>query len=37
MIPGVRVLVKRIDGGLLEVVCCLAGRVGLAEQGRPAG
>ena len=34
MIPGVRVLVKRIDGGLLEVVCCLAGR-GLTEQGRP--
>ena len=33
--PGVRVLVKRIGGGLLEVVCCLAGRVGLTEQGRP--
>jgi hypothetical protein len=35
--PGVRVLVKRIDGGLLEVVCCLAGRIGLTEQAGPAG
>jgi hypothetical protein len=35
VIPGVGVLVKGIDGGLLEVVCCLAGRVGLTGRGRP--
>jgi hypothetical protein len=31
--PGVRVLVKRLDGGALEVAGGVAGGVELAEQG----